>query len=196
MLGALCTLHLLDHFWVMPLGCGPPMQAIGLIQIMERTQRRATKYILKLPFLTEISYTSRLITLHLLPLTYWHEYLDLVLFYKMNNGLVNVNPSLLPTVRRVRQTRSYSVNATKYNEHKCKTTTYQKFFVRTTRIWNCLSSELNLNCSSVNSLKSALQEYYFAALYLYDADDPRLYKTICLKCNSCRSLARPVTCCN
>ena len=85
----------------------------------------------------------------------------------------------------------------KYNEYKCKTSTYQKsFFLRTTRIWNCLSGELNLNCTSINSFKSILLEYYIAALNFYDAEDPRSYKTVCLKCNFCRSLARPVTCCN
>ena len=94
-------------------------------------------------------------------------------------------------------TKSTSTTSIKYNEYKCKTSTYQKsYFVRTTRIWNCLSSELNLNCQSVNSFKSVLLEYYFAALNFYDAEDPRCYKTVCLKCNSCRSLARNVICCN
>ena len=172
-------------------------QAIGLIQSIERVQRRATKYILKLPFITEISYSSRLKILNLLPLTYWHEYLDLMFFFKMTNGHVNVNPLSLPTERSARQTRSTSTTSIKYNEYKCKTSTYQKsYFVRTTRIWNCLSSELNLNCQSVNSFKSVLLEYYFAALNFYDAEDPRCYKTVCLKCNSCRSLARNVICCN
>ena len=172
-------------------------QAIGLIQSIERVQWRASKYILKLPFITEISYSSRLKILNLLPLTYWHEYLDLMFFFKMTNGHVNVNPLSLPTERSARQTRSTSTTSIKYNEYKCKTSTYQKsYFVRTTRIWNCLSSELNLNCQSVNSFKSVLLEYYFAALNFYDAEDPRCYKTVCLKCNSCRSLARNVICCN
>ena len=42
----------------------------------ERIQRRATKYILSLPFLCEESYEDRLIKLALVPVSYWHECLD------------------------------------------------------------------------------------------------------------------------
>ena len=57
-------------------------QSIELITRIERTQRHATKYILKLPFSGTISYMDRLKTLDLLPLTFWHEYLDMVFFSK------------------------------------------------------------------------------------------------------------------
>ena len=52
-------------------------QSIDLINMLERTQRRATKYILNLPFSTDMNYRTRLHSLHLLPVSYWHEYLDL-----------------------------------------------------------------------------------------------------------------------
>ena len=55
-------------------------QSIELITRIKRTQRRATKYILKLPFSCTISYMDRLKTLDLLSLTFWHEYLDMVFF--------------------------------------------------------------------------------------------------------------------
>ena len=55
-------------------------QSIELITRIERTQRRATKYILKLPFSCTISYMDRLKTSDLLSLTFWHEYLDMVFF--------------------------------------------------------------------------------------------------------------------
>ena len=45
---------------------------------------------LKLPFLFRESYRERLITLKLMPLCYWHEYLDLVLFYKAVTGQVGL----------------------------------------------------------------------------------------------------------
>ena len=75
----------------------------------ERIQRRATKYILNLPFLCEESYKDRLIKPDLLPVSYWHEYLDMVFFFKSVTGLVKVNPTVIPT-RRVlsRATRSSS----------------------------------------------------------------------------------------
>ena len=42
-------------------------------------------------------------------MSYWHEYLDVVFFFKSVTGLVNVNPTVIPT-RRVlsRATRSRS----------------------------------------------------------------------------------------
>ena len=55
-------------------------QSIELITRIKRTQRRATKYILKLPFSCTISYMDRLKTLDLLSLTFWHEYPDMVFF--------------------------------------------------------------------------------------------------------------------
>ena len=49
-------------------------QSIELITKIERTQRRANKCILKLPFSCTVSYLDRLKTLDLLPLTFCHEY--------------------------------------------------------------------------------------------------------------------------
>jgi hypothetical protein len=54
-------------------------QSIKLIEDIEKVQRRATKYILNLGFTTNVSYITRLHQLELLPITYWHEYLDMVL---------------------------------------------------------------------------------------------------------------------
>ena len=54
-------------------------QSVVLIQQIERTQRRATKFILEVPFASTADFTTRLLTLSLLPICYWHEYLDMVL---------------------------------------------------------------------------------------------------------------------
>ena len=51
-----------------------------LIRRIERIQRRATKYILNLPFLCEESFKDGMIKLTLLSVSYWHEYLDIVFF--------------------------------------------------------------------------------------------------------------------
>ena len=53
-------------------------QGIELISKLESIQRRATKFILCLPFLTNISYKERLMSVNLLPVCYWYELLDLV----------------------------------------------------------------------------------------------------------------------
>ena len=84
-------------------------QSKELIRKTEWIQHRATKYIFNLPFLCEESYKDRLIKLDLLPVSYWHEYLDMVFFFKSVTGLVKVNPTVIPTGRVLsRETRSSS----------------------------------------------------------------------------------------
>ncbi len=73
-------------------------QTIKLIEDIEKVQRRATKYILNLGFITNVPYTTRLLQLDLLPLTFWHEYLDLVLLYKIINGYTLIDNSARPTM--------------------------------------------------------------------------------------------------
>jgi hypothetical protein len=172
-------------------------QAIDLINMLERTQRRATKFILNLSFSTDVDYRTRLISLHLLPVSYWHEYLDLTLFFKITHGLVET--SALPVTRVThRTTRSSSNNTVKYViRKKSKTTTYQQsFFVRACRLWNGLVDELHFDMDSLSVFKIILLKYYYQSLELnFDPDNPRTLKTICLKCNSVRSLAYPASCC-
>ena len=62
-----------------------------LINGIEKVKRRATKFILNLGFLTDVPYSSRLKDLDLLSITYWHEFLDLVLLYKIINNQVPVH---------------------------------------------------------------------------------------------------------
>ena len=110
-------------------------QSVELITRVKRMQRRATKYILKLPLSCNVSYTDKLKSLKLLPVTYWLEFLDLVFFFKIIHNLVNVSPSIQPVPRNTRQTRYSNNKVPKYNIPRCKTTTYQKSFtIRTVRI--------------------------------------------------------------
>ena len=71
-------------------------QSIELCKRMERIQRRASKFILNLPFLCNESYQDRLISINLLPISYWHEYLDITFFFKAINGLYSVSSDVLP----------------------------------------------------------------------------------------------------
>ena len=123
-------------------------QSKELIRKTQRIQCRATKYILNLPFLCEESYEDRLIKLDLLPVSYWHDYLDMVFFFKSVTGLVKVNPTVIPS-RRVlsRATRSSSnANVTLFVPKKCKTTTYQRsLFIHTARIWKALADHIGLS---------------------------------------------------
>ena len=101
-------------------------QSVELINRVERVQRRASKFILGLPFMCDVSYKDRLISTELLPLSYWHEYLDLMFFFKAITGIVSMSQNSLPErIAPVRVTRSSAnVNAISFRQRKHKTTTY------------------------------------------------------------------------
>ncbi|CAB4028230.1 Hypothetical predicted protein [Paramuricea clavata] len=64
-------------------------QSVQLIQNIEKMQRGAsTRFIINLGFVTNIPYPSRLHNLYLLPITYWHEYLDIFILYKIINNIL------------------------------------------------------------------------------------------------------------
>ena len=86
-------------------------QGIELISKLERIQRRATKFILCLPFLTNISYKERLIYVNLLPVCYWHELLDLIYFYKATHNMIHLDPYFCCSLRaRLRAKDPYICN--------------------------------------------------------------------------------------
>ena len=155
-------------------------QSIELMKSLERVQRRATKYILMLPFQTEWSYQDRLIQCNLLPINYWHEMTDLVFLYKATNGFIGIDRRILPTIRRsARVTRScHTSNATTYSTKKCRALTYQRsFFIRAGRIWNSLPTYIRNNSLSLASLKNKVFEYYTNAyLNIYKPDNPKTWK--------------------
>jgi hypothetical protein len=156
-------------------------QSIELNYIVRKTegvQRRASKFILKLPFTCTESYKDRLMSINLLPVSYWHEYLDLMFFFKAVNGIILFRRKscrndlyLFPIPSR--PTRSSSNNSMiSYRPRRCKTATYQRSFViRTTRTWNSLPEHLRLDHLSLTLFKkSLLIEYYHNALVsCYDA---------------------------
>ena len=175
-------------------------QTINLIQRTERLQRRATKYILNLPFRCDTSYNQRLLLLDLLPLCYWHELLDMVLFYKLTHGLMTIDPYLLPlptNTNNKRATRSSDPDHLSFTTTRCKTSTYQKSYLnRCARIWNALPKELTGKNTSLAVFKSRIYQHYKLTLEtVYDVDDPRTWKSICLSCNMSRNLSCEISRC-
>ena len=174
-------------------------QSIELMKSLERVQKRATKYILMLPFQSEWSYQDRLIQCNLLPISYWHEMMDLVFLYKATNGFIDINRSILPTIRRsARVTRScHTSNATTYTTKRCRTLTYQRsFLIRASRIWNSLPTYIRDNSLSLVSLKNKLFEYYTNALLnMHNPGNPKKRKSVCPKCNVARALVKDLTSC-
>ena len=49
-----------------------------------------------LPFRCDVTYNTRLQLTNLLPISYWHEFLDIVFFYKAVNNLVFIDSEALP----------------------------------------------------------------------------------------------------
>ena len=158
-------------------------QSIDLIRKLERVQRRATKYILDLPFICDQTYGDRLMNLNLLPISYWHEFLDMIFFFKVVTGTVRVSPSVLPQVLVTRTTSSNrNRNVTHFISRKCNTVTFQRSFSnRSTRIWNTLANDLQLSCNlQISQFKSIMYKYYVDALERnYDPENQLSWKTIC-----------------
>ena len=122
-------------------------QSVELVKRTERIQCRATKYILRLPFICETSYRDRLISTELLPISYWHEYLDLMFFFKVITGIISISSTLPQRIDPARITRSSAnVNAISFRQRKCRTATFNRsFFPRITRTWNSLPEHLRLD---------------------------------------------------
>ena len=151
-----------------------------------------------LPFRCDTIYQQRLLLLDLIPLCYWHEFLDIVLFYKLIHGHVSIDTNLLPstTNNHRRETRLSDTDHLKFSTNRCKTTTYQREQNRTTRLWNILPKELTGINISLTQFKSGLFKYYqLAVKNVFDVDDPRTWKSICLSCNKCRNLSCEISCC-
>ena len=173
-------------------------QSVKLIDDIEKVQRRSTKYIFNLGFITNIPYTRRLIQLDLLPLTYWHEYLDLVLLYKIINNYTYIDESSLPKIAKSGSTRSETnENLIKFVIPFAKTVTFQtSYFIRACKTWNILSNNLRNRDIGMQTFKSELKMYYRNALTsVYSCDDPRTWKSVCVKCKRARSLNGVIGCC-
>ena len=76
-------------------------QTVEQIKKLEQVQRPATKYILHLPFCCEVPCRDRLIQCNLTPLTYWHEYLDRVFYFKLIINLISLDPAFLPNPKNL-----------------------------------------------------------------------------------------------
>ncbi len=168
-------------------------QSVSLILEIEKVQRRAMRFILSLPFRSEISYKDRLLLIGLLPLSYWQEYLDLVYFFK---ALKSKDPKI--DVKSSSRIRLSSTKNILINVQKVNALTFQNsFFNRTPRIYNCLPPrEADV---TIGQFQSYLRNYYRSMTeQVYDNNVPQTFKTVCVKCHSCRPLSSLMykLCCN
>ena len=163
-------------------------QTVTNIATMERVQRRATNFILSLPYRSDVLYKDRLQSIGILPICYWLEFLDLVYLYNCVVNDSDTNISIRVSNRRTRN--SNSDNGILLNVPKSKTVSFQNsFYIRAPSVWNILSDILRDTTRSTASFKSLLFRYYFNLLeHIYNPDNPRTFKSVCVKCHSTRSI--------
>ena len=123
-------------------------QAVNLILDIERIQRRATKFILSLLYRSEVSYEQRLLKIGLLPLSYRHEFLDLVYVFKF---LVSLSDPFISVMNSTRPRHTVSSKGTLLDTIRANTVTFENsFYCRAPRIWNTLPTHLrDTDCSVV-----------------------------------------------
>ena len=97
-----------------------------------------------------------------------------------------------------RGTRISVMSSQSFVPKRCRTSTFQKsFFIRTTRIWNLLTTRFDLDSVTFPNFKSVPSSYYSRTLAInYNPDSPRSFKSIncCTKCNTARFLDQEITC--
>ena len=146
---------------------------VGLRRLLERVQRRATRWILK-ERTGDTPYKDRLRRLHLLPLTYDREIRDLVFLYKCINGQTNLNLNNFVTF--ISHGRSRAKNPSLILKPAyCRTSTYQaSFFNRIVKPWNYICKYFSPDkFSSLAVFKYSLQILYFDLLNsTYNIDFP------------------------
>ena len=147
--------------------------SVKLITILERVQRRATRWILRTR-IGEMSYKQRLLTLALLPLTYDRELRDLVFLYNCIFGYTDLNIGRYVTFITHGRSRSKNPNLVLKPAY-CKTTTFQaSFFNRNVKPWNFICNLAPYDkFSSLSSFKRFLRATYFTLLdTTYNIDVP------------------------
>ena len=133
------------------------------------------------------TYKDRLITLKLLSNTNWHEYLDIMFFFKAIDNFVTIVSRMKSFRSRLSHqglTRTtVDTNVLLLRSRKCKTLTYQRsFFIRVVRTYNSLPESLMQKDLSLVRFRSLLLDiYHNATRAVYNVDDVRTWKTVFIK---------------
>jgi hypothetical protein len=133
----------------------------GLVNKIEQVQRRFTK---KLAGLSNLTYNDRLTVLNLQPLELRRIKLDLIMCYKIINGLVAIDSSYMFVASRNTSTRGHIdklfIQRSRLDVRKFT------FASRICPIWNSLSPDI-VNATTVISFKKKLTTHNFD-LYIHD----------------------------
>ena len=154
------------------------------IIVLERVQRRATKFILND---YQSSYRSRLLTLNLLPLMYLFEIYDIIFFIKSLK-----NPTSSFNIYNFIEFHSSSSRLSKANKltHQrfLNLITRHFFFNRVPRLWNTLPViDISLPTSVIHS---RLNKYFWNHFVNnFDSTNPCTFHLLC-PCSRCTSIPR------
>ncbi len=156
------------------------------IELLERVQRRATKFILNN---FELDYKSRLVHLHLLPLMYWYELADIMFLVK---SIKNPDTRLkIFEYVALSTTNTRSASFLKLSHHHRSRTNLSRhfYFNRVCRLWNALPPiDLNL---SFHTIKAKINCYLWS--FFVENFNPHISCTfhfVC-PCAKCMSLPLP-----
>ena len=153
------------------------------IQLIERAQRSATKYILQRP---ELNYHERLRELNMLPLTYRREYLDMCMFYKILNNIIDINVANYVefTSENIAFTRS-TLDITKLRIPKMSTALFQKtYFNRIVFLWNKLPENIR-NMTKLATFKKYSYHHFMNLLHNYFDCENKCTWAINCRCQKC-----------
>ena len=103
--------------------------------------------------------------------------------------LKNDSDSNISVKVSTRETRSAS-NGTFLNVGKCRTVNYQNsYYIRAAKVWNTLPSNIKDTTKSLTSFKTLLRKHYKDLTdSVFNPDDPRTLKSVCVKCHTSRPL--------
>ena len=152
--------------------------SLYIMQSVERVQRRATSLIMRNP---ELSYKSRLLGLKLLPLSYFHEYLDLLFLFHCLKGEIRFN--IFQFVNISTSTTcpgSYGLDLGLLSE---RTSTFRNSFsVLIFPIWNSLPINICSSCTT-SAFKLRLKRLFLDRLdHTFDVENIRSWGIICPLC--------------
>ena len=149
-----------------------------------RLQSCATKYILE-KYSLSVSYCETLLSLKLLPLMYFFEFLDVMFFIKCikfpNQSFLVLKFVSFPNVN----TRSSSFSKLSHQYRRTRLSQHS-YFCRLTWLWNSLPPiDLTL---SLNTIKPTLRNYFIDHFIShFDSTNTLSYHIVCPcdKCSSC-----------
>ena len=148
------------------------------ITVLERIQRRATKYLLST---SSPSYKDRLIELHILPLMYWFDFQD-ILFLVRSILFPSDNFDIFSYVSFCPPGSRSGSSGKLYCQYHRLSTTRHFYFARVVRLWNNLP-QIDLS-KSFYLIKKQIYNYLWSHFMINFDLSPHSYHFVC-PCSSC-----------